>query len=256
MIEKDLFDGIRQMISQQQIEYKNIAVMVNESVRAYTESIAKIKISIPTLPMFKIPEGFMDDFYKDCLSNAEYGWCLSSQMNIPSFRSIANELDTQEVKDYLFSIYFELDNSYLYRVERDFIISSASESWKQLYKSCFETIEAGRYIVVIPTFITAIEHEIATMHELSDLYGRRLLKRTKVSMGDDEKVDTFSSAIGLSIIAMLLNGIFENHPFNGERKPLLNRNWILHGRDDPQEWTKTDIYRLMSIISALRIVRS
>lgn len=172
-------------------------------------------------------------------------------------RKIAKEQDSQEVKDALFVKYFEDEDLLLYKEEKEYIITSAPENWRQQYINCFETIEDGRHTVVIPTFITAIEHEISAMQESSILLGRRLLKNTQSStMENTDNNGKFSNTIGLSVIGMLLNGMFENHPFNEESKLLINRNWILHGRDNPEKWTMVDVYRLMSIISALRIIRS
>lgn len=74
----------------QQSEFQKISSMMNELMRNYSESIGKLTFSkpkintLPSFPFYEIPDDFFEELFLDCQSNAKYGWCLSSQMDIPT----------------------------------------------------------------------------------------------------------------------------------------------------------------------------
>lgn len=58
--------------------------------------------------------------------------------------------------------------------------------------------------------------------------------------------------VSISSAELLKDKIFKTHQFGDHREEVLNRNWVLHGRDDPRLWSKADFYSLICIISSMQ----
>lgn len=54
-------------------------------------------------------------------------------------------------------------------------------------------------------------------------------------------------------MAEFLNKIFEfgNFDNNPTRLPMINRDWVLHGRDYPSNWKQVDALRLLSALHTI-----
>ena len=70
-------------------------------------------------------------------------------------------------------------------------------------------------------------------------------------VNDDE---TYKKIAVISLYRFLREELFSSHKFGKDRKELINRNWILHGRDDPKYWTKVDALRLINVLSSVEFV--
>lgn len=42
---------------------------------------------------------------------------------------------------------------------------------------------------------------------------------------------------------------------NLTRESMINRNWILHGRDNPALWKKADALRLLNVLSTIQFIK-
>lgn len=191
-------------------------------------------------------------FNEACERNTKYGWCMSAHMTIGEYKSIAKEEDSQVTKDRLFVRAFESDNYDLYKRETDYITTTAQEDWQDFYEECFYSINNGKYKAVVPSLVSAIEHELS--YEQSDEIGKRLIRRVQSSLVQTGDTSSIIYAISASVLNLLRNIVFGYRGFTEDRMPLINRNWVLHGRDNPTLWNKKDVYRLITMISALRML--
>ncbi|MDL1163415.1 hypothetical protein P0100_20565, partial [Yersinia pestis] len=229
---------------------------ISELLAPLTENLNEIAESIglvTNVPSFEFnnPESLIDNINKACLANTKYGWCLSANMTIAGYRKIAKDHDSQEVKDRLFVNEFEADNFELYEQEKRFIIHSAQEGWQDFYEECFYLIDNQKYRAVVPALLSSIEHELS--FEQNNDIGKGLIRRVESSLENEDKT-SFLYAISTSVLNLLKNIIFERHNFNEDRLPIINRNWVLHGRDTPTFWSKEDVYKLITVISGLRMI--
>ncbi|MUG45513.1 hypothetical protein [Paenibacillus woosongensis] len=240
----------------QRVYLSSIAPM-QDAIRKLAESfrVNIPKIEFPKIQFPKIDLGeFTKNLEEECKSNAKYGWCLSSEMPFGAYREIARTDDTQEVRDQLFVKMFEEDGFRLYNDEKRFIISSSSEEWRDFYIECFQAFEGGMLKAVIPSLISAIEHELASGIESGEI-GKKLIRNAQQSFESKWGPTGFVYVMGASVISLLENGLFRGDDFSKPRQPLLNRNRVLHGRDNPSEWRNTDVYKLITIISAIQMFR-
>jgi hypothetical protein len=231
---------------------KAFAPLVNQKIEirnAIQNALISIKTNLPDM------EQVYSRLEYSIQSNTKYGWCFSAGMDIAIYSSISDQEDKQETRDLLFEQYFEKNDMFHYKFEKAEIIKMIDPQWVDILNDCFFLIEHDRFKAAIPTLITAIEHEISLFLPQSIQFGKYLLKSVRSSFEANQYREELSPLVGISILKMLMNDFFCNHTFDLERKKLINRNWILHGRDNPNLWTKADVFRLMTLISALCFLR-
>lgn len=252
-MEEGIMEEIRKTISgfyeQKKQAFAPLIVQRNVFNLLIQNTLEQIKLSLPN----------MDGIYKrmeySIQSNTKYGWCLSSGMEVPTYNSISDQEDNQEIRDRLFVEYFERDDMFHYKDEKKEIFEKIDPPWKELMDNAFYLIENGRFSAAIPIFMIVLEHEIAILMPTSTNVGLGLLRTIKDSFKEDQQMRKFTLLVGQSIISTLQNNIFDYRPFDQERGKIINRNWVLHGRDNPNYWTKADAFRLMTIISALCFIK-
>lgn len=241
--------GVQQQLQESvQLQMESI----KNAIRAITESI---RFPIPPMPIFpKIDwEDFSEEFAEECRRNAKYGWCLSAEMGIAEYREVARTEDSQVVKDAKFVSMFEGEEFALYKAEKEFIISKSSDQWKLLYEDCFYAFENKLYRLAIPSLIMGIEHELFVISGSKE-FGLQLIRKLKSNYVKESSNDTLTYALNAPVFSVLENSLFKYAPFEKNKPSVINRNWVLHGRDDPTSWGKTEVYKLMTIISAIKLL--
>lgn len=157
---------------------------------------------------------FYDRIHQASLKNTSYGWCMSAHISISAYRKIAESEDSQEEKDRLFVMEFEAENFDLYEAEKNQIIMTAHQEWRAFYEECFYLIDHQRYQAVVPSFISAIEHEL--LFEQTSAYGTRLIRRVETSFENQDQT-SFLYALSTSVLNLLKSNIFLNHQFDEDR---------------------------------------
>lgn len=255
---------------QKQIQgFREISIGLSSEMRDLLKSLQTSQIEIPRieLPKFEFPkiqlptfpkidfERFFRDFEEECRSNAKHGWAVPSEMPIPVYRKIGRSEDNLEIRDGLFKKEFEKNNFELYNNEKIKIIENSEDGWKSLYEVCFGAIEDGKIEIAIPALFTAMEHELSNNFD-SHKIGLKLIRDVKTAIVDENRVGFFSNIMGASLISLLENSIFRFDNFSSERPSIINRNRVMHGRDDPSKWSIVDTYKIITVISTIMILKN
>jgi hypothetical protein len=98
--------------------------------------------------------------------------------------------------------------------------------------------------------ITVVEGAIAAIGG-ADAWRGKDPKQTARKLLGRSPTDSVKRAIWSSIDAFVSH-LFEQRSFAGTRPPLINRPWILHGRDNPS-WTKADCLRLFQAADTIGV---
>ncbi|MED4921139.1 MULTISPECIES: hypothetical protein [Heyndrickxia] len=224
---------------------------------AMIEAINRVKlldnplISLPkvnlNLPNIKID---YERIKKITNHNSSYGWTLTGEIAINLYLDDdLLEYDQAEL-DRTFEGYYSMDDGKLFNDLKENILNNVDEKWEEMLKEIFDLYKSGRYIVIVPLLISIIEGELSRLIS-SNAYGRKLIKEWKGNITNDEKIVTIAS---YSLHRFFDKVLFAYVPFETERKPLINRNWIIHGRDDPDLWKKADALRLLNVLSTLLFI--
>lgn len=177
---------------------------------------------------------------------ANKGWLIAPSMD---FGILTDLLKIEDIDGYYIK-YYEIEDNYNL-LKCGIMNCDLYSNFKPLLDEIFQCYENGLYKVIIPSALSVIEGGIAELTE-SNKYGRRLLRDIK-NIEEIKKEGTVVY-IFYNAIYVYLDNIFENYNFDNERKNLLNRNWVLHGKDNPNIWKKVDAVILLNTLYSLSLL--
>ncbi|MEC0453207.1 hypothetical protein [Bacillus subtilis] len=194
---------------------------------------------------------------------ANFGWTYVDHLPADElFSKELLDLNKDQIDEHFMSLYSEA-NKYkedFLGTAKQFVFENVNEIHHDLLKEMYMAFEKGLYKLCIPSAILIIEGEISDIAQSSDV-GKRLitkwetkLRKKNNSKFDKEKTD-FMDIATYSLIKYLSERLFIGHEFEDDRLDLLNRNWILHGRDDSSLWSKTDVVRLLNTICTVVTIK-
>jgi hypothetical protein len=234
---------------------------LKEAIIASTPKIVFPEVEIPRFefPKFKLPEiDFpeleINDENIEAITeyNSSHGWTLTGEMDIVFYLDEKLLLLNQYKLDDLFVDYYESDSKKNYLITKTTIFDGIDEQWKSVLNDCFELYEQDKYKVIIPMLISIIEGEISKIAD-SVMVGRRLFEDwEKQIISEKQKVELI---INHTLYQYLSKDLFGSKKFIEERGSMLNRHWVLHGRDNPDYWTKADALKLINVLSTLQFIK-
>ncbi|MCY9056123.1 hypothetical protein MOE90_21020 [Bacillus spizizenii] len=235
---------------------------IKSKIIARQNMIEKAKISIsppiiPKLPHFdiKLPKISIDfeKIEKITDHNSLHGWTLTGE--IPTHIYLNEEFLTmsQEEIDNFFVSYYEEDDFKEMRGLKRTLLDGLDKKWHELIEDSFSLYEGGKFRMLIPTLMTIVEGEISEVAESAEVGGRLIGDFKNSFSSETDKLIVISCYSALKFFDKRL---FKTHKFYKNRREIINRNWVLHGRDDPQKWSKADAVRLFNTLSTMQFIKS
>ncbi|WP_026584007.1 hypothetical protein [Bacillus sp. J33] len=233
-----------------------ITKAATESVEELTRTIANIKIPEFELPRFNIPEIDYKKIRSMIEHNSKSGWTLTGEMGLGDYLNEELLLLSQEEVDAYFLAYYKFKNDELkiqhYDETKAEIIETINAKWVEIIQSSFKCYDLGMYKMAIPNLLMIIEGEISEIAD-SGLVGGKLLTHWKKDL--DTESDQFDAIALYSAYLFLREVLFKTREFHKKRLKVINRNWVLHGRDDPIYWKEEDYFRLINTLSSIQFVK-
>ncbi|MDR7908107.1 hypothetical protein [Bacillus velezensis] len=212
-------------------------------------------IVIPRLPKIIINSPKVDLDYegieKTIYHNSRNGWTLTEEIPLHFYLDERSLSLKQAELDNKFTSYYEENNFKQLKVLRENLIKGLADRWVELIEHSLELYFEGKFRLMIPVLITIIEGEMSELTESASI-GWRLMGDFKGKINDDDKYLAITS---YSIVYFFMEKLFTTHSFDEDRLPMINRNWILHGRDNPELWTKADALRLLNALSSIHFIK-
>jgi hypothetical protein len=182
----------------------------------------------------------------------EHGWTIPMWAPAQRVAQAVAQGSREAIDGYFLSMYLASDRAREARLLDDVLSAQELEWWRPLLAECVAAYRKGQYRIVVPSLLLILEGAMANA-------GNRFTKSADPSRiatearkaADHPRVDWL---IWLSIEAFL-GRVFVSHSFAADRPQLLNRHWILHGRDVP-EWDQTDCLRLFQALDTIGAVLS
>lgn len=179
---------------------------------------------------------------------ADFGWTMPPYLT-PRESSYLSKLENKnELDDFFVDYYKNESGSEFNRLTSDLISNKRLNQWKELIEECISAKQSGNFLITIPSLITIIEGAIARYF---DSTGTRI-----IGLCNEEylKCDEHSimKVVWKSIHSFIQN-IYQKNQFDKERLVIINRHWILHGRDS-HAWTEADSLRLFQALHTLGLV--
>jgi hypothetical protein len=176
------------------------------------------------------------------------GWTIPPYLTPREAQELLQLGNVKELDDFFDGFYSEDEEKEFNRLAADLLRNRHLDKWRPLIRECIDAYRRKNHIVTIPSLLTIIEGAIAQIFGAS---GIRIIQlcNNKYSEYDEGSV---KRVVWKSIHSFVSN-IFTKQNFDEERLELINRHWILHGRD-VLTWTKADSLRLFQALHTLGLV--
>jgi hypothetical protein len=221
-----------------------------------THLIESINVSLR--PVIEIDwEEFERKEKKSAESLGRRGWTLPMNMT-PGETIGISEIEGQDELDSTFLSFYSKEEEFQF-IKTHILEHELTKEWEALLTQCFESYENGNYLIVIPNLFIIIENISHIL--ISPRYQKYLNpnQKRKPPLRDQYKkvkkeVETDRTYIICYIsVAEYLNCVFKSGNFDKRpaRLPIINRDWVLHGRDYPCNWKQVDALRLFNALSTI-----
>ncbi|MEF8683606.1 UNVERIFIED_CONTAM: hypothetical protein ORM23_26710 [Bacillus cereus] len=225
-----------------------------EELRTYL--IESINVSLR--PVINIDwEEFERKEKKSAESLGRRGWTLPMNMT-PGETIGISEIEGQDELDSTFLSFYSKEEEFQF-IKTHILEHELTKEWRMLLTQCFESYEHGNYLIVIPNLFIIIENISHIL--ISPRYQKYLNpnQKRKPPLRDQYKkvkkeVENDRTYIICYIsVAEYLNCVFKSGNFDKRpvRLPIINRDWVLHGRDYPCNWKQVDALRLFNALSTI-----
>ena len=186
-----------------------------------------------------------DDYMDNCTKSlASYGWTFPIDFSPAQIDELVTGSHDRLDVDKFFIEHYSNDLK-LFQMFNFVYSAVLYDKWYKLIEQCIRTYRSGLYLVTVPALIIVIEGAIANLCSTSNTGIIDLCKER------EEKMEPFSARKYLwksfNYFALQL---YESKSFDKERPQLINRHWILHGRDS-YEWNQADCLRIFQALYTL-----
>ncbi|WP_217582040.1 hypothetical protein [Lysinibacillus sp. GbtcB16] len=189
-------------------------------------------------------QGLEKEWKEAAESLARKGWTIPMNMDIEEIFELS-QIEDKAVIDSSFQTFYSKEKEFQF-IKTNILEHELINGWKELLEQCFENYEKGNYLIVIPNLFIIIENIsnilISPRYQKYLNHNKRTSLRTKYKKVQQD-IDSNSVYIIFYVsVAEFLSeafafGDFDNNPI---RLPMINRDWVLHGRDDTKNWKQVD----------------
>ncbi|EOO05701.1 hypothetical protein IAW_05010 [Bacillus cereus str. Schrouff] len=178
---------------------------------------------------------------------AEQGWTIPLHTTMRDCQELIHVKSKSEM-DKVFEEHYLIEENYMKMKKR--LTSNAFEGrWEVLLEECFQNYEEGRFRITIPSLFSILEGTLFNIVQDQDWKQAFREKENELMEG------SIRNQVYYSVIT------FINHAFSFGKfkelnyKPaLINRNWVLHGRYNVNEWERVDSLRLFNALYSITLL--
>jgi hypothetical protein len=177
---------------------------------------------------------------------ARLGWTLPMSLG-PRDLVELSEKSADDVDCFFVDFYTENNGEELRLLRKELATRLSLGQWKQLLEQCFESLEAKRHIITVPALLSVLDGVVAKAGNKSlswRMDPKRICADKAAAAGESVERWMWRS------LELFLEKLFQPAEFSGTRPTLINRNWILHGRD-AAEWAIADSLRLFNALQTI-----
>ena len=177
---------------------------------------------------------------------AALGWPLPGALT-PAQLDALIELSPAEIDAFLTELYREDAQSHFRWMVSEMLDRRESlRPWHALLRECVDSYMDERFVITVPSLLVILEGLVVggpgqsgRMHSALNELESRIVR------------DGLRGGLSLAFLASnraFLRRVFGGAAFDGPRPEVVNRHWILHGRDEAT-WDRTDSLRLFVAVS-------
>jgi hypothetical protein len=180
---------------------------------------------------------------------ASQGWTLQMRLTPAHLDDLA-KLAPEQINEFFVEFYTEDDFAGLRAVREALARRQSLAQWRELLEECFDSFLNRRHRITIPALLSIIEGVVASAGAVVTARRVELLAGCTKN-AEKLGADSLRGELWISF-REFMEKLFETAPFDGTRPTLINRHWILHGRDTAaSSWTVADALRLFNALQTV-----
>lgn len=254
-IKKEVQESIKKIVDVQYKTANEFSQHVKNNINIFTEALSSAFTFNTELRDFinSIPDPKKENI--DFLIKS--GWTIPHALftDLTTEENIT-DLSQEEIDNVFVSMYLEDDKEWYYE-SKQIIISEISPQFKKMTETCFELYENDNIQVTIPALISIVEGEMSHVSGLKDSWGfkNKIIKRFGYGSNETHKIKEVKNISVYSLVFYLSEVLFKTIDFTDEDYTQLNRNKVLHGWDNPENWNQVDFIRLIHTIITILMIK-
>lgn len=176
---------------------------------------------------------------------ASKGWTLPMTHEIlDTFRILHDNPDNDAINNY-FVNYYKRNNYQKFDLMVENIKNNLDIKWKNLLFECISAYKQDLFLITIPALLSIIEGNILRIHKTEGLKVIKPVKDIVNNINDD-----YVLKMGWYSTQIVIENLFQKSDFSGQKPNILNRHWVLHGRDETN-WKENDVLRLFQLLETI-----
>lgn len=185
----------------------------------------------------------------DAVQLGERGWTLPVRQYPDFAPRVVRAVPASHTDDVFVWIYSREGGVEFDAVASDLLGRPDLRRWKPLLEQCIGAYRRRDYLITVPSLLAVYEGALAAVvdkpHET---------KPRSLASDELEEAERNLERLPWASIKAFTNAVFARSTFAGDRPNLLNRHWVLHGRDLPA-FSRADCLRLFQAIHTVGSVR-
>lgn len=216
--------------------------------RAAAGNTFEMELEVPTYSLEKAAEALREaikEFERAGVELAAQGWTVPIWFTPDIARELLKDRSAKRIDAVFVRVYQEKRARIFGEVSRDLLRRPTLKVWRPLLLQVFRAHRRKDFRITIPALLSIVEGLLMQGEGTS----------TKVKAEVERRVaQQGPGSLNRSLwrtVQVYVEELFRNSDFTGVRPHGLNRHWILHGRDNPAQWTCADGLRLIQAIDTL-----
>lgn len=172
------------------------------------------------------------------------GWVIPMDLTPAETHEILS-LGTTEAVDQWFIDYYGYDSNARFESLATFLESNDNLlQWRALLTQALAAYRRHHYAVTVPALLVVIEGLIAANGNTEIRVKQMVAAQVK---SQNERWRESIRALIWRTLSVFVGELYKHRNFKDARPPIINRHWILHGRDE-STWGQADCLRLIQAI--------
>jgi hypothetical protein len=174
---------------------------------------------------------------------ASGGWTVPLHLTPAETRQLLHDARS-DLDAALVKCYSEEDGAVFDRITAELGDSSVMAGWQPLLDQCVAAYRSGSYHITIPSLFAMLEGIVVSAGGQG-----KVLNACGAWMNAAAK-NSWTRVMRRSVHTFLKKAFSGGEDFVGPRPTVINRHWVLHGRDRPAQWRQADALRLFTAVHA------
>ncbi|HFK1769208.1 TPA: hypothetical protein ACGXGV_001548 [Bacillus paranthracis] len=181
------------------------------------------------------------------IHGAENGWTVPPHTNPGEFEPLIEGKNKDDMDKAFEEYYSDVHN---FQAMKQTLLDNVFEGkWQELLEDCFDNYERGQFRITIPCLFSILEGTVFDI--VQDQNWKNALKKELENIQEGSVKKPLFFSVNTFIVKAFSRGYFEIENY---KPSIINRNWVLHGRDNISEWQRVDSLRLFNALYSLTLL--